>query len=82
MNTIIRLCKKVSDPTGETKGAWKGVACVACGVALRATVKATNMAKKRALKLHPICFDCGLLGPEYVLSKVASCGKVSCERKG
>jgi hypothetical protein len=82
MNTIIRLCKKVSDPPGETKGAWKRVPCSVCGVALRATVKATNMAKKRAIKLHPICFDCGLRGPDYVLNKIGSCGNISRERKG
>jgi hypothetical protein len=77
MNTIFRLCKKVTDPPGETKGEWKSMPCCVCGVAVRATVKATNAASKLEVYLNAICFDCAVNGPEWVLKKYGSCAKVS-----
>jgi hypothetical protein len=66
MPRIYRLCKKASDPPSETKGEWTQVLCVICGVALRATVKATVEAKILGVELFPLCKDCASLGPEAV----------------
>ncbi len=82
MNVIFRLCKKVSDPPGETKGVWYPVPCCICGVGLRATAKATNAADKLGVGLNPLCFDCAKNGPEWVLKKYGSCANMSGERKG
>jgi hypothetical protein len=62
---IFRLCKKVSDPPGETKGEWKAMPCCVCGTPVRATIKATNAAKKLGVDVNQLCFDCARQGPEY-----------------
>lgn len=82
MNVAFRLCKKVSDPPGETKGAWTSVQCCVCHTALRGTHKMSKLVKKYEVTVHPICFDCAKQGPEYVLLQLGSCGKVSRGRKG